>query len=349
MTNFTPDYNRLVAAARNQSTRWIPLYEHIVGDGIIGAIMGKDLTGMREGNEADREEYFRIYCQFYRQMGYDTVSFEGTMGLILPNSDALTFHTEGAIHDRADFDAYPWDEIEPLYFEQYGKMFQSLRRSLPPGMKAVGGVGNGVFECVEELVGYMDLCYMIIEDPELCADLFDKMGEISLRVWQRFLREYGDIFCVCRFGDDLGFKTSTLVSPDSIRTLILPQYRRIVAAVHEAGKPFLLHSCGKIFPIMDDLIEDVGIDAKHSNEDQIAMFPEWVERYGDRIGNFGGIDTDAVCRLPSADMEDYIRRVVEASHGRGGFAFGSGNSIPDYVPVDQYVNMNSIIRRIRSE
>ena len=36
---------------------------------------------------------------------------------------------------------------------------------------------------------------------------------------------------------------------------------------------------------MEDLITDVGIDAKHSNEDQIAPFPEWVRRYGDRIGN----------------------------------------------------------------
>ena len=99
---------------------------------------------------------------------------------------------------------------------------------------------------------------------------------------------------------------------------------------------------------MDDIIA-AGIDAKHSNEDQIARFPVWVERYGDRIGNFGGIDTDAVCRLDPASMYDYISDVVSKSVGHGGFAFGSGNSIPDYVPAEGFLAMNDAIRRIRGE
>ena len=99
---------------------------------------------------------------------------------------------------------------------------------------------------------------------------------------------------------------------------------------------------------MEDLIA-AGIDAKHSNEDQIAKFPVWVERYGDRIGNFGGIDTDAVCRLSKPEMREYIAEVVAKSKGHGGFAFGSGNSIPRFVPVDQYLTMNEVVREIRGE
>lgn len=190
---------------------------------------------------------------------------------------------------------------------------------------------------------------MRAEDPELYEDMFRKIGENNLKIWRRFLREYGDIYCVCRFGDDLGFRSNTLLPTEDIRTLIIPQYRRIVDAVHQAGKPFLLHSCGRIFNVMEDLIRDVGIDAKHSNEDAIAPFPVWVEKYSDRIGNFGGIDTDAVCRLDEPSMREYITDVVEQCKGHGGFAFGSGNSIPDYVPVDNYLMMNRIIRELRGE
>ena len=219
----------------------------------------------------------------------------------------------------------------------------------PQGMKAVGGVGNGIFECVQELVGYESLCYLRMDDPELYADIFRKVGQTNLQIWTRFLETYGDIFCVCRFGDDLGFKSNTLLIADDIRQLVIPAYRAIIDQVHLAGKPFLLHSCGCIFEVMDDLIRDAGIDAKHSNEDVIAPFPVWVERYGDRIGNFGGIDTDAVCRLDGKEMERYIEDVVRKSRGHGGFAFGSGNSIPNYVPVDQFRKMNRIIREIRGE
>ena len=99
---------------------------------------------------------------------------------------------------------------------------------------------------------------------------------------------------------------------------------------------------------MDDILS-TGIDAKHSNEDQIAPFPVWVERYGDRIGNFGGIDTDAVCRLTPCEMREYITDVVSRCKGHGGFAFGSGNSIPNYVPVENYLCMNTIICELRGE
>ena len=75
----------------------------------------------------------------------------------------------------------------------------------------------------------------------------------------------------------------------------------------------------------------------------------WVEKYGDKIGNFGGIDTDAVCRLDKASLREYITDVVQKCTGHGGFAFGSGNSIPDYVPVENYLNMNQIIRELRGE
>ena len=70
---------------------------------------------------------------------------------------------------------------------------------------------------------------------------------------------------------------------------------------------------------------------------------------GDRIGNFGGIDTDAVCRLSKPEMRDYITDVVQKSVGHGGFAFGSGNSIPDYVPPEGFLAMNEIIRSLRGE
>ncbi|MDE6993975.1 MAG: hypothetical protein K2P41_06060 [Lachnospiraceae bacterium] len=62
----------------------------------------------------------------------------------------------------------------------------------------------------------------------------------------------------------------------------------------------------------------------------------------------GGV-RGCLLRLPEREMEAYIQDVVRRCRGFGGFAFGSGNSIPDYVPVEQYQCMVRCIRRLRGE
>ncbi|MFZ2781621.1 MAG: uroporphyrinogen decarboxylase family protein [Rectinemataceae bacterium] len=345
---FQPDWRNVEMSARNVEAPRLPLYEHIICAEMMETVLARKFKTLEEGDAADKREYFRNYCEFFRLMGYDTVSFERCIGTIMPGSGALGNTSPGVIRDRASFEAYPWAELPDLYFEAYAEDFRALRDVMPEGMKAIGGAGNGIFECVQDITGFEHLSYLAADDPDTYAALFGAVARANLEIWRRFMAEFDDTYCVLRFGDDLGFKSSTLISPTDIRRLIIPAYKPIIDLVHSYGKPFLLHSCGCIFDVMDDLIA-AGIDAKHSNEDQIAPFPEWVERYGERIGNFGGADTDCLVRLSPADIKPYVLDVIGRCVGHGGFAFGSGNSIPDYVPAEGYLAMVETVREWRGD
>jgi len=346
---FVPDYQHVVDVAVNREAKRLPLYEHIISPKVMEKILGRQFSELIDGDVSEKREFFRNYNNFFREMGYDTVSFECCVGEAMPGSGALGRHVDPAIKDMDDFKTYPWDEVPDIYFNKYSKDFEAFRDTMPEGMKGIGGVGNGIFECVQELAGFENLCYIKFDDPELYALLFTKVADTLYEIWGRFLKQYGDSYCVCRMGDDLGFKSSTLLESDDIRTHIIPQYRRIVEQVHHFHKPFLFHSCGCIWDVMDDIIEIAKIDAKHSNEDQIAPFNVWVERYGDRIGNFGGMDTDAVCRLCREDIHEYVFDMIRKCVGHGGFAFSTGNSIPDYVPAEGYLAMVEAVRQYRGE
>jgi uroporphyrinogen decarboxylase len=310
-------------------------------------IQGTRFAELLNGDYRDKQEFFRHYNQFFADMGYDAVSFECCAGGVMPGSGALGGHTKGAIKTRADFEAYPWDRIPDLYFERYRDDFRAFSETLPGGMRGIGGVGNGVFECVQDITGFQELCYMRADDEDLYRALFAKVGDTLARIWARFLDEFGDHFCVCRFGDDLGFKTSTLIYPADIRELIIPAYQRIINLIHRHGKPFLLHSCGCIFEVMDDLIA-AGVDAKHSNEDVIAPYSRWLDEYGGKIGNFGGLDTDALCDTSSVDIVAYTTGIYRLCEAKGhGVALGSGNSIPDYVSPERYLLMLETVRTLR--
>lgn len=347
--DFIPNYKNLVHAALNITPQRMPLYEHIICVELMEKIFGKKFSDLYSGNKDEKREFFKNYTNFFKTMGYDTVSYEGTITDILPGGGALGRHMPGIIKDRDDFNKYPWDSLNDIFFSTYGEDFELLGEVMPKGMKAIGGPGNGVFEFVQDLVGYMDLCYISADDPELYKDLFKKVSSIMRSIWKTFLKKYGDTYAVCRFGDDLGFKTSTLISAEDIKALIIPEYKSIIEIIHSHNKPFLLHSCGNIFGVMEDIITIAKIDAKHSNEDGIASFNEWIDKYGDRIGNFGGIDTDTLCQQDENTIRNKVKELVTYSINKGGFALGSGNSIPNYVPVEGYLAMIEMGRKLRGE
>ncbi len=345
--SFQPDYRHIVDAARNHRPARLPIYEHIIDPVFMEKQLDRQFADLAEGDEADLMQYFRQYCDFFKEMTYDVVSFEICITAILPDGGALLGERAGPIQSRADFEAYPWDEVPKIFWDYSERQFQMLRRCLPEGMKAIGGIGNGVFEVSEDLVGFEQLCYMQADDPELFADLYRRIGDLILELWATFLDRHGRDFAVCRIGDDMGFKTGTLLAPKTLIEHVVPQYRRVIGLIHKAGFPYLQHCCGNVFDIMDDLIA-AGIDAKHSNEDAIAPFDEWIARYGGRIGLFGGIDVDVLCReQPEAVFERVVDMGGRFRETAAGFALGSGNSIPDYVPVEGYQAMIRAVQEIR--
>ncbi len=349
MNKFKPDYRNIVKAARNVKPERIPLYEHIISPEIMEEVLDNNFKELYHGDKRDKLQYFKNICKFYQKMGYDTVSFERVITSVMPESGALEGGVEGVIKNREDFENYPWEDIVTLFFENFSEDYQLLKKVMPKGMKAIGGAGNGVFECVQDVVGYEQLCLISVDDPDLYRDLFSKTGEIILSVWEELLKRYSDMFAVCRMGDDLGFKSSTLISVDDIKQYLIPQYTRIIEEIHSYDIPFLFHCCGNIFPVMNDLIEKAGIDAKHSNEDQIAPFVEWIDRYGEKIGNFGGVDTDHLCRKSETEIKKEVIEIFNYAKNDKGVAFSSGNSIPDYVPVEGYLAMVETVRECRNE
>lgn len=346
---FKPDHQHFTDVMRNVRPARLPLYEHIVSPRIMERILDVPFAALYAGSSQDITEFFRQYCRFFEQMTYDVVSYEVCITDILPDGGALKGGKPGPIQNRSDFEAYPWDRIPELFWCQAAPRFDALVDALPKGMKAVGGIGNGVFEISEDLVGLEYLPLMQVDDPELYADVFRKIGDTMCASWAQFLPRYGASFAAARFGDDLGFKSSLLTNPSTVRERILPQYKRIIDMVHAAGLPFLFHSCGCIFEVMDNVIA-LGIDAKHSNEDAIAPFDQWIKDYGDRIGLLGGFDMDFLCTKDEQEVYDAVRESGKRFRASArGYALGSGNSIPDYVPVENYLAMVRAAQAIRED
>lgn len=342
------NYRFFVEAMQNIKPARMPIYEHHIDAGFISKDLNMPMEALFNGTVSERKKYFKTYVDYWQNHGYDIVTFEMGIPLSCPGSGCLRLHTPPVLTSMEEVKDYPWDTIEDRYFQEnaaYYEMFaeEILKRD---NIRGVGGPGYGIFETVQDLVDYTELCYLLMDDPEMVEAVFKNVTELYCRIWKRFLRDYAEPYCVCRMGDDLGFSHQTLLSHNDIRKHILPGYKKIVDLVHESGRPFLLHSCGKIFDIMEDILA-TGIDGKHSNEDSIAPFHEWVVRYGDRICNLGGIDMNVLCCGTEEEIRNKVQTTIEENINFGGFALGCGNSIPDYIPVGAFQIMNEAANAYR--
>lgn len=344
---FQPDYTNLLKVLHNVRPDYLPLYEHHIDCGFIAKVIGKEVSATGKSG-SDLEQHFRDVTGFWKSYTYDAFDYEAPVCDIFPGHGAIMGGKLGPIQSRADFERYPFEQLEADFWQAFTPQLEAIRAVMPAGMKAYGGCGYGIFEAAQDLVGYESLCVMQYLDPDLFADLFVKIGDLYAALWQKMVREYSDIFVFFRMGDDLGHRTATMLEPDTIRQHILPQYQRIIDIVHGAGKKFLLHSCGRIFDVMDDIIA-LGIDAKHSNEDQICSYDFWIKNYASKIGLMGGFDVNL---LTTGDYQTVYNDVLEKGtwyrDSARGYALGSGNSIPEYASAEAFRAMVDAVKEIRN-
>ena len=210
---FKPNYKNIVDCAYNVKPERIPLYEHGISVSIMEKITGVTFAHL---NDVDDEAFFKHYCEFFKLAGYDTVTFEAGIVPCLLNGGALTNQVCGSIKTMEDLNEYPFDEILDIFKKYYAPKLDAIRKAMPEGMKAIGGCGYGLFEIVQDLVGFENLCMIKYDDEELYSALFHKCGDFFFECWRYMVEEYSDVFCVFRFGDDLGYKMNTMLPPQDI-------------------------------------------------------------------------------------------------------------------------------------
>jgi uroporphyrinogen decarboxylase len=326
----------------------VPLVEYIVDDVLLMPIttdlLGEEWVPWGDDRESQRG-YLDNFIAFWHRLGYDFVRFEASLDfakrqLLAPDpapasrkQRAWADEHHGAISTWQDFERYAWPDTREMDFFP----FEYICAHLPEGMGFMTCHAGGVFEHLSQIMSLEGLCFAIHDAPDLVTAVVDRVGECILGFYDHLLG-LDNLVAVFQ-GDDMGFRSGTLIAPDDLRKYCLPWLKRLAGKAHSKGLPYFLHSCGNLAAIIDDLIDDVGIDAKHSYEDAIVPVEDFQAQYGDRIGVLGGVDLNILAGSSPEGVRKHTRHLMETCGERGRFAVGSGNSVPSYVPVPNYLAM----------
>jgi uroporphyrinogen decarboxylase len=367
-----PDFENLRRSLLRQGPPGpVPFFELFADPGMVEAVLGErfpvDLHRYIEEPIIDLPEEelpgllksMEMYVRFCREVGYDYVFM--VTGFNLERSFQSAADTAksrnwpgaqrywqneagGPIQSWADFEAYPWPKAEDVTHAG----LEYVNQTLPEGMKLAAFNYGGVFENSTWLMGLESFSFALRDQPDLVEAICQRVGELVTAIAGQVASI--DNVEMLLLSDDLGFFSGTLVSPDVLRRHVLPHYKKIADVTHQAGKLLVFHSCGNMYKLMDDLIDDIGIDAKHSFEDKILPVEEAYRRWGDRIAILGGVDMDLLGRGTEEQVRARTREILDVCGANGtGYCLGTGNTAANYIPKQNYLAMLDEGRRWNQE
>ena len=330
-----PDFENILSVLRCEVPKRPTLFEFFMNDNLY-----QEVTGRIHNYDSDLDS-LKFLIDAYAACGYDYTNTAGcNIGfnhIEYQRKNTISLNDGNSIYDRESFENFPWPQ--PSKYD-YSRL-DNIKDYLPGNMKLMVSGPGGVLENAIMLVGFDNLCIMIYEDEELVQDIFDKVGSILLEYYE-ICAKYESVGIIMS-NDDWGFKTQTMLSPLHLRKYVFPWHKKIVEAAHKNDKPAVLHSCGYANDIMEDIIYDMKFDGKHSYEDNILSVEECYKKWGGKIAILGGLDLDFLIRSSDDEITLRAKNMLELAKGKGGYALGSGNSIPSYVTNDKYFAMTAAI------
>jgi uroporphyrinogen decarboxylase-like protein len=248
-----------------------------------------------------------------------------------------TFVKQGLLTSRDSlklFDEFLPDPDNPARYDQIAEWLAKYREDFAVFARIRLGSASTF-----ESMGLDVFSLMLYDDPDLVKEIHRRFSEWSARVVQHLNKMDFDFIWA---NDDHADTKAPWVNMEMYEEFMKPN-QLIVA--NEIRKPWIFHSDGNLFPILDGLVT-LGMNAVHPVQPSAMDINKLKANYGDKVCIVGNIDLDYTLTLGTpeeteAEVKDRIEKVGKG----GGYMISSANSITDYCKVENVRAMSRAVRK----
>ena len=319
---------RCMTALRREQPDRVPVWELIVNDPVVHALMG---PGASYDDLVDAGLDGFAVVENQRMEEIDATHKRDEWGIVWG-------YGEDGIPYPAGHPLQSWDDLanwrppDPDADYRLDRLQEVIERF--KGRKAIVFLGHDSFEFSHYLRG-MDLIFMdYVLEPERVHEISRMIIDYKKRVMERALQMGADIGLT---GDDYCHRQAPMMSPAHFDDFIQPYLAEMVEVTHAAGAPFAKHTDGNSWPILQSMV-DAGIDAIDPLEPIAHMdIGEVKEAYGDRIALCGNVDCgELLSRGTPEQVVEAVKETIAKGSPGGGHILASSNSIHPAVKPENY-------------
>ena len=184
--------------------------------------------------------------------------------------------------------------------------------------------------------GFEETLMDCVLEEDFYTDLLDRMTELCLG----WIEACADIPADgIMMGDDWGDQRGILIGPERWRKFFKPRYARIFEAIHDQGKVALMHCCGSVADIMDDIVE-IGLDVLESVQPEAAgMNPYELKRgWGDKITFWGCLGSQSTIPFGTpTELREEIQRLRRDMSKGGGYIMAPAKPLRPETPTENAI------------
>ena len=322
-------YERIMTALQHQQPDRVPLWELIVNQPVIEALYGEiDYFTFCEREDLDG---VTIFEDFRPRRWFDSATYQDEWGIVwqIP-ANGIPYHVDGPIHSVSDLDHYQPPDPDVDY--RLETLQEAVRRF--KGERAIVFLGHDAFEFSHYLRGMDRLLLDYVLEPEFVHRLARMVIGYKKRVMERAIELGADVVLT---GDDYAHRMGPIMSPTHFEEFVLPYLREMIEVARAHNVPFIKHTDGNIWPILDMMVE-AGITAIDPLEPIAGMdIGEVKAQYGDRIAVVGNVDCgELLSRGTPEEVVEAVKETIAKASVGGGHILASSNSIHPAVRPENY-------------
>lgn len=210
-------------------------------------------------------------------------------------------------------------------------------------MFVFGQIGGPV-TILDEALGMEDYMIAALENTSEIQFLSEAVMTFEAEKAKVLLDAGADAILV---GDDIAFNSGPFLPPRVMRQVVYPLYRWLIAEIkRHRNVRVVLHSDGRLTPILEEIVA-CGFEGLHSLQPSAGMdIVEIKRRYGTVLALIGNIDLDYVMTMaPPSEVEDVVKKTIDAAAPGGGFILSTCNALIDAVPPANAIAMYETAHR----